>query len=152
MGEVQPMVSEPSGDWYEVIISAQPEGVGLDEQHRETFNDAFDSFTNCSYEAAHNSFSELADQGSSVCQYYLGVMYSSGMGVLQDFCKAHMWLNIASSQGHKKARKHLDTLTHNMTADQIAEAQKRARKWVMKHARNTNDQSNHKDETETGVS
>jgi len=143
------MVSESAGDWFEAIISAQPEGVGLNERNRDTFNEAFEYFTSGSYDLAYTGFSELASQGSSICQYYLGLMYSSGMGVLQDFCKAHMWLNIASSQGHKKARKHLDTLTHNMTADQIADAQKRARKWVSNQRRDADDLSNHQDETET---
>ena len=146
------MVSESSGDWYEAIISAQPESVGLGEHNRETFNDAFDYFTTGSYDLAHAGFSELASCGSSICQYYLGVMYSSGMGVLQDFGQAHMWLNIASSQGHKKARKELEKLTHHMTADQIAEAQKRARQWVSKQARNPEDQLNQEDETETRAS
>jgi TPR repeat protein len=54
-------------------------------------------------------------------------MYISGMGVLQDFRQAHMWLNIASSRGHKKARKQLEKLTQIMTADLLAQAQKLAR-------------------------
>ena len=135
MGKVQPMVSESSSDWYEAIISAQPEGVGLSDKNRDTFNDAFDYFTSGSYDMAYTGFSELASQGSSICQYYLGVMYSSGMGVLQDFGQAHMWLNIASSRGHKKARNQLEKLTHHMTADQIADAQKRARQWVSNHSK-----------------
>ncbi|MDH3636633.1 MAG: hypothetical protein OES20_18230 [Gammaproteobacteria bacterium] len=138
MGKVEPMVSESSDDWYEAIISAQPEGPGLSEKNRDTFNDAFDYFTSGSYDMAYTGFSELASQGSSICQYYLGVMYASGMGVLQDFGQAHMWLNIASSQGHKKARRQLEKLTHHMTADQIADAQKRARQWVSKHSKGEN--------------
>jgi len=69
-------------------------------------------------------------------------MYSSGMGVLQDFAQAHMWLNIASSQGHHKARRLLEKLTHHMTADQIADAQKQARQWVSNHSqKNTRSKS-----------
>ena len=139
MGEVQPMVSETSDDWYEAIISSQPEGIGLSEQDRDAFNDAFDAYTKGSYDIARTGFNELASQGSSVCQYYLGLMYSGGMGVLQDFGEAHMWFNIASSQGHTKARKHLDMLTHKMTADQIADAQKRARQWVSKKSKDSED-------------
>lgn len=152
MGKVQHMVAESSDDWYEAIISAQPEGVGLSEQNRDTFNDAFSYFTTGSYDMAYTGFSELASRGSSICQYYLGVMYSGGMGVLQDFGQAHMWLNIASSQGHRKARRQLDKLTHHMTADQIAEAQKRARQWVSQQAKNPEDQSNEQEITETRAS
>lgn len=139
MGEVQPMISGTSDDWYEAIISSQPEGIGLSEQNRDAFNDAFDHFTKGSYDMAHAGFIELASQGSSVCQYYLGLMYSGGMGVLQDFGEAHMWFNIASSRGHAKARKHLDVLTHKMTADQIANAQKKARLWVSKEPKDGED-------------
>ena len=142
------MVSESSGDWYEAMISAQPEGIGLSEQHRDTFNDTFDYFTSGSYDMAYTGFSELASQGSSICQYYLGLMYASGMGVLQDFGQAHMWLNIASSQGHRKARRQLERLTHHMTADEIAVAQKRARQWVSNHPKKDSHANNEQPEPE----
>ena len=72
----------------------------------------------------------LSEKGSSISQYFLGEMYLEGMGVLQDFSLAHMWFNIAASQGHKKARVYRDRLTKKMGADQIAEAQKLARECM----------------------
>lgn len=132
MDNVQAINGEPCEDWYEALISAQPEGVGLDETSRDKFNQAFESFTIGSYGHAYTGFVELSEAGSSISQFYLGLMYLHGMGVLQDFCRAHRWLNIASSQGHKKARTQLEQLTRKMTADQIAKAQKRARRLMAK--------------------
>ena len=69
-----------------------------------------------------------------MCQYYLGVMFLEGKGALQDFGLAHMWLNIASSRGHDKARKQLEKTTQRMSAEQVGEAQKEARLWVTRHS------------------
>jgi TPR repeat protein len=132
MDTVLSLIPESHGDWYEAILSAQPDGVGLEEKDRNKFNHAFESFTAGSYDNAYEGFVELAKGGSSISQYYLGLMYISGMGVLQDFRQAHMWLNIASSRGHKKARKQLEKLSQKMTADQLAGAQKLARRRIAK--------------------
>ena len=132
MGNVQPIAPEPYEDWYGAIISTQPDGAGLGKLDRDKFNHAFELFTAGSYGSAYKGFVELSKEGSSISQYYLGLMYLSGKGVLQDFRQAHMWLNIASSQDHKKARTQLDKLTQKMTADQLAEAQQLARQRVAK--------------------
>jgi TPR repeat protein len=132
MDSVLSLTPESCEDWYEAILSAQPDGVGLEEKDRDKFNQAFESFTVGSYEEAYDGFVELSKSGSSISQYYLGLMYISGMGVLQDFRQAHMWLNIASSRGHKKARNQLEKLTQIMTADLLAQAQKLARQRAAK--------------------
>ena len=91
---------------------------------------SLDAFMSGSYDLAYEGFVKLAEAGSSVSQYYLGMMFLNGKGVLQDFCEAHMWFNIASSRGHDKARKQLEKLTHGMVPEQVAEAQSQARHWV----------------------
>ncbi len=132
MGEVKPLQQEPapSGDWFEAIILNNSGGIGTNEIDRDRFNEAFGAFMAKSYDSAYAGFVELAETGSPVCQYYLGIMFLNGKGVLQDFCQAHMWLNIASSRGHEKARKQLEKLTQSMAPEQVAEAQGIARKWV----------------------
>ena len=126
MGDVQPIAPAPDEDWYGTIISTQSDGVELKKSCREIFNLAFELFTSGSYTDAFPGFVELSEQGSSNSQYYLGMMYFSGKGALQDFCQAHMWFNIASSQGHKKAGSYLEKLTQKMTAAQLEVAQKMA--------------------------
>ena len=132
MSNIQPITVKPDEGWYEVIILTQPDGVELEAINRDKFNHAFESFKAGSYDGAYKGFVELSKGGSSISQYYLGLMYFSGMGVLQDFRHAHMWLNIASSRGHKKARTQLEKLTQKMTTDELAEAQKLARRRLAK--------------------
>ena len=132
MDNVLSLKPDPCEDWYEAIVLVQSEGVGLEEKDRAEFNETFESFTAGSYDKAYSGFAELSKGGSSICQYYLGQMYLNGMGVLQDFRQAHAWLNIASSQGHKKARALLEKLSQKMTIEQLAEAQKLARQRIEK--------------------
>jgi len=117
----------PPDDWFEVMG-----GVGLKDTDRENFNTAFESFIAGSYDSAFKGFARLSTRGSSVSRYHLGLMYLKGTGVLQDFCRAHLWFNIASSQGHKKAGMQLEKLTYKMSVHQVAEAQKLARAWAAK--------------------
>jgi len=62
-------------------------------------------------------------------------MYATGRGVPQDYVSAHMWFNLAATQGNKKALKARDAYASLMTRDQIAEAQRMAREWMAKHQR-----------------
>lgn len=134
MGEVKPIQKKSSDDWFEAVISAHADGIGENKVSRSRFNQAFEAFMAGSYNTAYEVFLELAEAGSSVCQYYLGVMFLEGKGALQDFGLAHMWLNIASSRGHDKARKQLEKTTQRMSAEQVGEAQKEARLWVTRHS------------------
>ena len=67
-----------------------------------------------------------AEQGNAAAQNNLGIMYDLGEGVLQDYVKAHVWLNLSAAQGKKKAAERRDRLRQQMTAEQVAEAQKLA--------------------------
>lgn len=128
IGQLLKLSVAPHDDWYEVMGGAR-----LKEIDRKRFNHAFESFVDGSYDSAFKRFGRLSAKGSAISQYHLGLMYLKGLGVLQDFCRAHLWLNIASSQGHKKARAQLEKLTKRMGAQQVAEAQKLARVWVAKN-------------------
>jgi TPR repeat protein len=44
-----------------------------------------------------------AGLGNAAAQGFLGVLYASGHGVIQDVLYAHMWLNIAASNGIENA-------------------------------------------------
>jgi TPR repeat protein len=130
IGQLLRLSVAPSDDWYEVMG-----GAGLKDIDRKQFNTAFESFIEGSYDSAFKRFGRLSAKGSAISQYHLGLMYLKGLGVLQDFCRAHLWLNIASSQGHKKARIQLEKLTKRMSAHQVAEAQKLARVWAAKNSK-----------------
>ena len=80
-----------------------------------------------------------ADQGNRDAQLWLGLMYANGEGVPEDDVTAHMWFDLAASrftgidrEGVVKSR---DQLAATLTADQLAEAKRRAREWDEAHPR-----------------
>jgi uncharacterized protein len=74
-----------------------------------------------------------AEQGNASAQFNLGFMYGKGRGVLQDYVRAHMWLNIAASSGESKnASKNRDIIAKRMTPSQLEKAQDLARECVRK--------------------
>lgn len=83
------------------------------------------------YHAAHKWFSRAAAQGVSQAQFELGRLYERGLGVPQDFVQAHTWINLATAAADPEdaayyARER-DTLALQMTPEQLANAQRRAR-------------------------
>jgi len=70
-----------------------------------------------------------AEQDSEAC-FDLGVAYSTGgAGVECDLIEAHMWFNLAAARGHEEAADLRAEIAEDMTAREIAEAQRRARQW-----------------------
>ena len=59
-------------------------------------------------------------------------MYKDGRGVPQDDVLAHMWFNLAGSNGHKDAAKKRNMMEKKMTPSQIEKAQEMARNWKPK--------------------
>ncbi|MDA0692497.1 MAG: sel1 repeat family protein, partial [Nitrospinae bacterium] len=73
-----------------------------------------------------------SEQGFAKAQFKLGTMYVKGQGVTQDDVSAHMWFNIAGSNGHKNAVKNRGIAEKIMTQQQIEKAQEMARNWKPK--------------------
>ena len=75
-----------------------------------------------------------AEQGVTFAQIGLGSMYEFGEGVPQNYVEAHMWFSLAAAQASREDREDYvearDAVAARMTADQIAEAQRRAREWT----------------------
>ncbi len=63
-------------------------------------------------------------------------MYGEGVGITQDYVRAHMWFNLAASKGNKKGSESREEVTKKMTPAQIAEAQKMARDCEKKKYKN----------------
>jgi len=59
-------------------------------------------------------------------------MYAFGTGVLKDYVYAHMWGNIAVTNGNELGAKLRDLAAKNMTPSQLETAQKLARECVRK--------------------
>ena len=77
-----------------------------------------------------------AAQGDLTALFDLGVAYSTGsQGAETDLIEAHKWFNIAAAQGHEEAAWCRADISEEMTAREIAEAQRRARHWLAQERR-----------------
>ena len=68
-------------------------------------------------------FTKAAEQNDADIQHNLGLMYAEGSGVPQNPVLAYKWLNIAAITSGA-ARSDRDRLQHDMTPEQIKEAQR----------------------------
>jgi len=77
--------------------------------------------------------SRLADaaRGDMNAFYDLGMVFSSGAaGIDVDLIEAHKWFNLAAVAGSEEAQACRSEIAEDMTAREIAEAQKAARAWL----------------------
>jgi hypothetical protein len=66
---------------------------------RADFGSGLDAFERRAYEEAAGHFLDAAEAGDPQAQYYLGVIYGDGQGVVQDIPEAVYWLGCASAFG-----------------------------------------------------
>ncbi|MFY7744495.1 MAG: hypothetical protein ACOVQY_03665 [Erythrobacter sp.] len=72
-----------------------------------------------------------AGRGQAGACYDLGVAFSTGSnGAPCDLIEAHKWFNLAAARGHEEAAHCRAEISEEMTAREIAEAQRRARQWL----------------------
>lgn len=72
-----------------------------------------------------------AGRGQAGACFDLGVAFSTGSnGVSCDLIEAHKWFNLAAARGHEEAASCRADISDEMTAREIAEAQRRARQWL----------------------
>ena len=72
-----------------------------------------------------------AAMGDIQALYELGVAYSTGSGgVAVDLVEAHKWFNLAALNGSEMAQECRADIAEDMTAREIAEAQRQARAWL----------------------
>ena len=101
--------------------------------YAQDFQKGVEAYDKGDYATALRELRPLAEQGNADAQNNLGAMYQGGLGALQDDVYAHMWFNIAASNGHDNARSNRDLAAKRMTTEQLTEAQKLARECVRKN-------------------
>ncbi len=77
--------------------------------------------------------SRIADamRGDDLACYDLGVAYSTGTGGVEfDLIEAHKWFNIAAVAGNEAAQSARADIAEDMSAREIATAQRAARDWI----------------------
>jgi len=96
-----------------------------------------------SYPLAVEWWLKAANQGCAAAQHELGTAYSDGLGVEADQVAAHTWFTLAwestskvgpkifNSPSSEECRDHIEQF---MTGEQIAEAHRRAKEWMVSHA------------------
>ncbi|TBW38025.1 hypothetical protein EYW49_10500 [Siculibacillus lacustris] len=65
--------------------------------------------------------------------FQMGINHSIGRGVPADMVAAHMWFNLAAAQGNREAIRYRQEISQEMSASEIAEAQRHAREWLYRH-------------------
>ena len=77
-----------------------------------------------------------AAQGDASAYFDLGVAFSTGShGADCDLIEAHKWFNLSAAKGHEEAAWCRADISDEMTAREIAEAQRRARQWLAEERR-----------------
>lgn len=72
-----------------------------------------------------------AEGGNVDALFELGIAYSTGSeGVDIDLVAAHKWFNLAALNGSERAQECRADIADEMSAREIAEAQKQARAWL----------------------
>jgi len=77
--------------------------------------------------------SRIADaaRGDTDACFELGMAYSSGGdGVDVDLVQAHKWFNLAAVGGNERGQQCRAEIAEEMSAREIAEAQRQARAWL----------------------
>ena len=98
----------------------------------DDFTDGLDAYERKDYKEAVRLYRLSAEQGDAQAQYNLGLMYTNGEGVPQDYVSAHMWFNLSGSNGLKNAVKNRNIIEKRMSKQQIEKAQEMARNWKPK--------------------
>ncbi|MEX0583492.1 MAG: hypothetical protein WD185_07470 [Sneathiella sp.] len=78
-----------------------------------------------------SKYLQSADKGIADDQFRAGLLFSTGDGVSQDLVTAHKWFNLAAMNGIEEARENRAEISLDMSAQEIAKAQKMAREWIM---------------------
>ncbi len=65
--------------------------------------------------------------------FQMGLDRSIGRDGAVDRVAAHMWFNLAAARGNREAAARRLEIASEMTAVEVAEAQRRAREWILCH-------------------
>jgi TPR repeat protein len=88
----------------------------------DSIEDAVAAYRSANYATALRVYHSLAEQGSAVAQFNLGLMYDIGQGVPQNYPEAVKWYRLAADQGRADAHYQLGHLYYKQ--NNYAEAAK----------------------------
>jgi TPR repeat protein len=80
------------------------------------------------------AIASMAEAKPSVEDFFqLGMIYSAGREVAADLIAAHKWFNLAAVKGNREAATYRQEVAREMSASEVAEAQRAAREWLRTH-------------------
>jgi uncharacterized protein len=85
------------------------------------------------WDSIETSAATLSHSASAEDLLAVAMMYCLGRGVEQNNIVAHKWFNLAAMKGSDSAKQYRCELAREMTANEIAEAQRQARNWMTLH-------------------
>ena len=86
------------------------------------------------YEIAELDSATLAPVNATGEAFFeLGMMYAAGRSVPADLVLAHKWFNLAALRGNSEAPRLRREIAEEMSAAEIAAAQRAARDWLTTH-------------------
>ncbi len=112
------------------------------ELMRPTYDKAMVLYNKGDYKTAFSNFTELAEYGNTDAQYMLGNMCKEPLGTTRNYIFAYMWYNLATSKGHKDAKKKMDGLEKKLTKSYIIKAQEYTQKWIKDNYRLSSSEAN----------
>lgn len=80
------------------------------------------------YDQGMRLLDAAATQGNAEAQYHLAIGHARP-AASQDLVQAHAWATIAAQQGYRAAEDLKDTISGQMTEDQVREAKKQVSEW-----------------------
>jgi TPR repeat protein len=86
-----------------------------------------------SYKHAHENYLQAAAGREIRAMNSMGYFYERGIVVDPDVVTAHMWYNLAASQGHGDAMRARNVLNEQLSSVQVTKAQKMAKDWDNSH-------------------
>ena len=86
--------------------------------------------TGQSYEEAAKWFRKSAEQRVKQAQYRLAELYMKGRGVPKDYEYAYAWYRLGAEHKHKKSANALASARAKLSAEELEEAEKLARKLI----------------------
>ncbi|MDP2092092.1 MAG: tetratricopeptide repeat protein, partial [Pseudohongiella sp.] len=86
------------------------------------------------YEQALFWFNRSAHRGDSTAQFFLGRIYSEGLGTEQNLPMAHMWYEISYRFGYEQAVRAMNRLRGEMNPEQLSQSQLMGLRWMTQYA------------------
>lgn len=84
-------------------------------------------------QGTHQTIELAAAGGTPDALFELGLMYCAGRDVELDLVSAHKWFNLAAMRGNAEAKHYRMEIAREMSAREVAEAQRLARQWLTQH-------------------